>query len=83
MNFHPYLHAGLIQKLIVLALLSLLVAGEKNRTTSILAEKQPLGSQQRQQHIHRLQLVQLHHPFDMFFSNKRRVPNTSDPLHNR
>nr|DAD41390.1 TPA_asm: hypothetical protein HUJ06_015713 [Nelumbo nucifera] len=85
MHFQPYVQVGLFQKLMVLAFLYLLLIGENNGTANVLAEEQPLGAQemQQQQQQQRQRQLRLHHPFDVFFSNKRRVPNSSDPLHNR
>ncbi|WRX31207.1 hypothetical protein QQP08_023694 [Theobroma cacao] len=65
-------------------LLSLLVSGDQKEESSVLVgmngyspgtkEKQPVRQQQHQR---------LRHHFDAFFSSKRKVPNASDPLHNR
>jgi len=39
--------------------------------------------QQQQKKPQRQQRQRLRHSFDVYFSSKRKVPNASDPLHNR
>ncbi|KAI3465300.1 hypothetical protein Pfo_021963, partial [Paulownia fortunei] len=83
---------GMLRKLVFLFLLALVVsAGENNETmvvgsrkisASKLQEKQ-LGKVDDQQLQRQLERLRVKHAFDAFFSSKRRVPNESDPLHNR
>ncbi|OIT37730.1 hypothetical protein A4A49_55016 [Nicotiana attenuata] len=69
---------GLFQSwLVILVFLSLLfVSAAKNNT--VVAQKQPEEEEAQQP-----QNWKLRHSLDVFFPSKRRVPNESDPLHNR
>ncbi|GKV10292.1 hypothetical protein SLEP1_g21683 [Rubroshorea leprosula] len=51
-----------------------MVVGGNSRSASLQEIKPKQEPQQRQG---------LRHSFGAFFSNKRKVPNASDPLHNR
>ncbi|KAI5393231.1 hypothetical protein KIW84_060379 [Lathyrus oleraceus] len=51
----------------------LAVCGEENEDSSIV-EQQRTKTQKKQKQ---------HQPFSVYFSQMRRVPNASDPLHNR
>lgn len=78
MHSRKSLQVGLLRKLMVLAFLSLLVCGEKEAATvNVGIKNHSTNMHQRQKH------QRLRHSFDVFFSNKRKVPNASDPLHNR
>ncbi|KDP41663.1 hypothetical protein JCGZ_16070 [Jatropha curcas] len=73
MHFHQFKQ----KKIIVLILLySLLVSGEKEETMAVTHadDKQPRRQEKHQR---------LRSSFDVLFSSKRKVPNASDPLHNR
>lgn len=64
------------QKVIVFVLLiTFLVCGEENEDSSIV-EPQRTKTQKKQKQNQ-------HQPFSAYFSQMRRVPNASDPLHNR
>ncbi|KAJ4701674.1 Clavata3/ESR (CLE) [Melia azedarach] len=82
MQYQQLVQVGLLQKLIVVIFLSLLVSGEKEEAmvfgTNSHSKTVPAEKQQQKQ-----QRPRLRHSFDSFFSSKRRVPNASDPLHNR
>ncbi|XWS24157.1 hypothetical protein CRYUN_Cryun28dG0076500 [Craigia yunnanensis] len=83
MHFQPSLPLRLLQKLMVVMLLYLvLVSGDLKEESMLVGmnghapgakEKQPV----KQQH------QRLRHSFGVFSSSKRKVPNASDPLHNR
>lgn len=74
MQFQLSLRVGL-RKLTVLCLLFFLVCAEEKENYNMTDYTKDTSHVQPKQH--------LHHPLDGFFSSKRRVPNTSDPLHNR
>ncbi|KAL3505094.1 hypothetical protein ACH5RR_034935 [Cinchona calisaya] len=81
---------GLFQKLVILVLLSLLAYGGKNRMVVGMNKKLTLVLQEKQHKVQHLQQQEdqeqkKKHSFDhdLFSSSKRRVPNASDPLHNR
>ena len=57
-------------------LITFLVCGENQESSSVV-EPQKKHSQMQHQHQTTAQ------PFDVYMSQMRRVPNTSDPLHNR
>ncbi|GMI89697.1 hypothetical protein HRI_002639000 [Hibiscus trionum] len=86
MHFQPYLQLRLFQKLmVVMLLLSLLVSGDQTGESVLVAvnseslgvkEKKPVENQQHGS-------GRLRHSFYVFFSSKRKVPHSSDPLHNR
>ncbi|KAJ6344765.1 hypothetical protein OIU76_006315 [Salix suchowensis] len=64
-------------KLVVLTLLVLLLSGDQKEDTMVNVQdvqdqRRPSSAEKQQQKS-----------FDMFFSSKRKVPNASDPLHNR
>lgn len=85
---HRFSQVGLLQKLMVVFLLSLLVSGEneeelKEAGTSISKQSTANVYVQQRQQEKRAQQQRLRHSFDAFFSDKRKVPNASDPLHNR
>ncbi|MDV3195021.1 MAG: hypothetical protein Q8881_02060, partial [Sweet potato little leaf phytoplasma] len=78
-------------KQLMLILFSLMVSGELEETmvdlvfaqhdhslTSLSKQEENHHQQQQQQLWRRSRLL-----FDIFFSSKRKVPNASDPLHNR
>lgn len=76
--------------LLVLVFLSMLVCGNKEKATRARARavgvhnqlKYP--SQVKQQEVEeKKRLRRHHHSFEAFFASKRKVPNASDPLHNR
>ncbi|OVA06845.1 hypothetical protein BVC80_491g3 [Macleaya cordata] len=70
--------------LLIIFSLLLVSSAEKNETTMSTVKMSKVGQLQQglvQERLHGRRL--LDYPFDMFYSSKRRVPNTSDPLHNR
>lgn len=70
---------GMLQKLIVVILVSLLVVSGQKEETLVFNNtdnQQPIRQEKQQRQ-------RLRHSFDVFFSSKRKVPNASDPLHNR
>ncbi|KAL6982973.1 hypothetical protein U1Q18_016368 [Sarracenia purpurea var. burkii] len=72
--------AGWLRKLVVLVLLLLVSGGEgKNGIQPPQREEGTPPEEPKQQLQHRL----IRHSMDVFFSGKRKVPNASDPLHNR
>lgn len=89
---HQFSQVGLLQKLIVVVvLLSLLVSGDNDQEevmkvgASAVSNLSPGNTyvDRRQQDQTRQPQRYLRHSFDAFFSSKRKVPNASDPLHNR
>ncbi|CAL8996285.1 unnamed protein product [Prunus brigantina] len=71
--------------LMVLVLFSMLVSGYKENTMPLSV---PNNVEQKQQEHEddmnkQPQQQRLRHSFEAFFSSKRKVPNASDPLHNR
>lgn len=69
-----------MQKLIFLVFLSLLVFGEKDEESSLIV----VDKHKQSPRLQKMQLKRsLRHSFDALFSSKRKVPNASDPLHNR
>lgn len=76
MHFHKFSFVGGLKKAMFFVLLiTFLVCGE-NQESSVV-EPQKKHSQMQHQHQTTAQ------PFDVYMSQTRRVPNTSDPLHNR
>ncbi len=79
MHFQQSLKVGFLRKLMVLlACFSLLVGGEKEAATMVVGVNNQSTNMQEKKQQRRLR-----HSFDVFFPNKRKVPNASDPLHNR
>lgn len=72
------------QLMVVLAFFLLLVCGEKEAATTVVGvyNRSP-NMQEKQQHHERQQRQRLRHSFEVYFASKRKVPNASDPLHNR
>ncbi|KAJ6679041.1 CLAVATA3/ESR (CLE) AMILY MEMBER MTCLE20 [Salix purpurea] len=77
MHLQPSLQVFVLQKLVVLTLLVLLLSGDQKEDTMV--NVQDLQDQRRPSSAEKQQQKS----FDMFFSSKRKVPNASDPLHNR
>ncbi|KZV54550.1 hypothetical protein F511_01348 [Dorcoceras hygrometricum] len=71
---------GLVQKSMVFLLL-MTILSEKNGTMS--AGDETNSTTETQQQRAAVQYHVNHSSFDAFLSSKRRVPNESDPLHNR
>lgn len=77
MHFHKCSFVGGLKKVMFFVLLiTFLVCGENQESSSVV-EPQKKHSQMQHQHQTTAQ------PFDVYMSQMRRVPNTSDPLHNR
>ncbi|OAY50991.1 hypothetical protein MANES_05G178800v8 [Manihot esculenta] len=73
------MQVGMLQKLIFLILVSLfVVSGEKEEKLVVNNTYSQQPTRKEKQQYQRLSFS-----FDVFFSNKRKVPNASDPLHNR
>lgn len=84
MHMHLSLPAGWFQRVMVIVLLTLLllvcaekeaasmVEGLSNHTKTNMVENQKHGKKQLGMKT-----------FDLYLSRKRKVPNASDPLHNR
>uniref|UniRef100_F6GZW1 Uncharacterized protein n=1 Tax=Vitis vinifera TaxID=29760 RepID=F6GZW1_VITVI len=81
MRSYQCLRVGLLQKFMVLVFLSLLVFGQKEEAMDVGTNGESPGIQEKQQQ--KQQQQRLRHSLDVFLSSKRRVPNASDPLHNR
>ncbi|KAJ6939810.1 hypothetical protein NC651_006083 [Populus alba x Populus x berolinensis] len=79
MHYQQSPRVFVLQKPMVILLLVLFVSGDRKEETTVnvhgLQNQQPPSSTEKQQ--------RLRHSFDTFFSSKRKVPNASDPLHNR
>jgi hypothetical protein len=73
------------QLIMVVGFLSLLVRGEKEEAAAVVGahSRSPNMQQQQQKKPQRQQRQRLRHSFDVYFTSKRKVPNASDPLHNR
>ncbi|ONI33497.1 hypothetical protein PRUPE_1G428300 [Prunus persica] len=77
--------------LMVLVFFSMLVSGYKENTMPLSVPNNVEQNQQeheddmnkRPQQQQQQQQQRLRHSFEAFFSSKRKVPNASDPLHNR
>ncbi|KAB1220293.1 hypothetical protein CJ030_MR3G019039 [Morella rubra] len=79
MQVHQSLQVGtLLRKLMILAFLSLLVCGEGEAAMVVGVHSQSRNVQEKQQFKHLIR-----HSSDLYVSSKRKVPNASDPLHNR
>ncbi|OMO70596.1 hypothetical protein COLO4_28570 [Corchorus olitorius] len=89
MHFQQTLKVGFWQKLMVIVLLLLfllLVSGDQNEESMFAAMNVHSQGDKENQTVNQKQQQpqqRLRHSFDAFFSSKRRVPNASDPLHNR
>ncbi|KAI4316646.1 hypothetical protein L6164_024606 [Bauhinia variegata] len=79
MYFRQFSRVGRLRRIMVFLLLTLLVVcGEKEESSVVGFHKQPSSmAGQNQQHQRPRQ------PLAVYFSGKRKVPNASDPLHNR
>lgn len=71
-----------MRKLMFLAFLAFVVCGEKEAGTVVGVNSLQPPNMQDKKH-QRQQQKRLKQSFDVFFSSKRKVPNASDPLHNR
>ncbi|KAK9946440.1 hypothetical protein M0R45_011906 [Rubus argutus] len=79
--------------LLVLVFLSMLVSGNKEKATRARARAVGVRNQlkytwpnpqvKQQEVEEKKRLRRHHHSFEAFFASKRKVPNASDPLHNR
>ncbi|KAK7383192.1 hypothetical protein VNO78_28865 [Psophocarpus tetragonolobus] len=82
MHFHQCSLVRGLKKFMILVLLTFLVCGEKEEPSVLVDQHyQPHNMTEKQQKLHQ------HHnpryPFGVYFPQKRKVPNASDPLHNR
>lgn len=81
MHYQQFFQLGLFHKLIVIIFLSLLVSGEKEETLVVgINNKPPLMKAKQPQ---KQKQERMRRPSDAIFWSKRKVPNASDPLHNR
>ncbi|KAL6207898.1 hypothetical protein ACLB2K_018851 [Fragaria x ananassa] len=78
------------RRMIVLLFLAVLVSGYKENstttTTPVSVHDQLQNSSENLEAKHEVNEEKKrwhHYSFEAFFANKRRVPNASDPLHNR
>ncbi|CAN6539839.1 unnamed protein product [Malus baccata var. baccata] len=76
--------------LIVLVFLPMLVSGDKENTMQLGLRNQHYSlsspnkqAEKEQENNKQQRRLNSKHSFEAFFSSKRRVPNASDPLHNR
>lgn len=78
--------------LLVLVFLSMLVSGNKENATTTSTRAVGVHNQLKytspnlqvkQQEVEEKKSLRHHHSFEAFFASKRKVPNASDPLHNR
>lgn len=89
MHFKQCSLVGGLKRVIVFVLLitTFLVCGEKEEPSDVGLRYQlpsmPEKQQQRQKQNKQQQHQRTSHPFGVYFSQKRKVPNASDPLHNR
>ena len=78
----------------MLVFLSMLVSGNKENATTARARARAVGVhdqlkytspnlQVKQQEVEEKKSLRHHHSFEAVFASKRKVPNASDPLHNR
>ncbi|KAK7321659.1 hypothetical protein VNO77_32512 [Canavalia gladiata] len=83
MHFHHYsLHGGFnFKRLMVFLLLTIFLVSAQKQDPSLVAAQsyQPHNVPQKQHQ----QFNPPTYPFGVYFSQKRKVPNASDPLHNR
>lgn len=81
MQIHPY---GLFPKsMVFLLLIALLTSAADNKEAIIPAGYKKNSTTEVQVQQQQMQVQYVKHAFDAFSSSKRRVPNESDPLHNR
>ncbi|KAL7245328.1 hypothetical protein ACSBR2_000619 [Camellia fascicularis] len=88
MQLKHSMQVGWLQKPMVLALLlllSFLVSGEDDKVVDVVDMKDVAPDKQETEQREQQHQVkqQWRHSLDVFYSSKRRVPNASDPLHNR
>ena len=73
-----------LRQLMVVAFISLLVCGDqKEAAVAVGVHNRSPNTRAREKQQHQQQRQRLRHSFDVYFSSKRKVPNASDPLHNR
>ncbi|KAL2318486.1 hypothetical protein Fmac_032362 [Flemingia macrophylla] len=78
MHFHQCSLVGALKRFMVFVLLTFLVCGEKEEPSLVVDQRHPPHNMpEKQQKLHP------RYPFGFYFSQKRKVPNASDPLHNR
>ncbi|OIW14530.1 hypothetical protein TanjilG_12929, partial [Lupinus angustifolius] len=85
MHFRHCIHVGGLKRVLFFVLLTFLVCGEKEESVVGLSNQKPntQEKQLRQKKLLQHQEQVPKYPFDVFASEKRKVPNASDPLHNR
>ncbi|KAE9600009.1 hypothetical protein Lal_00045706 [Lupinus albus] len=88
MHFRHCSHVGWFKRVLFFVLLiAFLVCGEKEEAVVGLSNQKPnmqekqLSKRKQLQHQEQEQVPK--YPFDVFVLEKRKVPNASDPLHNR
>ncbi|KAK4348864.1 hypothetical protein RND71_031619 [Anisodus tanguticus] len=75
---------GHVQMQVILVFLFLLFAfaGKNNTMVAAITKKStPKKTEKQQQQLQNWKVMR--HSVDVFYPSKRRVPNESDPLHNR
>lgn len=73
-----HLHGLFLKSMVSLLLMALLASAVENNETMPPGYKKNSTTEAQQ-----LQMQRLEAAFDAFLSSKRKVPNESDPLHNR
>jgi hypothetical protein len=80
------MQVGWLRQLMVVAFISLLVCGDQKEAAvagGVHNRSPNTRAREKQQQQQQQQRQRLRHSFDVYFSSKRKVPNASDPLHNR
>lgn len=72
-----------VRLLLLMAIFTLLVSGESKGTMGVVVIHQHPPSKMQEKHRKQLPSPPWRHSFSALFASKRKVPNTSDPLHNR
>lgn len=82
MHFHQCSLVGGLKRFMVFVLLTFIVCGEKEEPSVVVDQHyQPHNMTEKQEKPN--QHLNPRYPFGVYFSQKRKVPNASDPLHNR
>ncbi|KAK8642588.1 hypothetical protein V6N13_011927 [Hibiscus sabdariffa] len=84
MHFQPSLLVRLLKKLMIIMLVvSVLVSGYQKEDAMLVGMDGDAKERQPWKHQHHQHHQRSRRSIDVFFSSKRKVPNASDPLHNR
>ncbi|GLT40187.1 hypothetical protein SLA2020_143400 [Shorea laevis] len=71
-----------LKVMVVMLVVSVLVAGKEEETV-VVGEDSRSGDPNEKQNHKQPRSQRASDSFGVFFSSKRKVPNASDPLHNR